>query len=471
MKLTDGKAGLVRLSIDSVRPAPENELIYRPVSQKDPDVRELTRSIAKHGVKEPLVVSRDGFILSGHRRHAAARAAGIHQVPCRIEDIYHDDPRFVEFLREYNRQRVKSFDEVVREQVVSVDPGEAYKSLIEHRMATSRVSADFLVLDGPRKRKAISTGKRQFLIAARGIVRARRNYWPLFDRSIHYDLLNDPPLRHTKKPDSRYENTRTCYKDVCDLLTRARLAGLIPFAAIEDPTRTVCSWDLHRSVSGFIGDQLDGFLNGYWRDLQQSQPNHIEIVGEKNTIEGSVRPVSARFCIPYTLGRGYCSLDPRRQMHERYKAIGKERLIILIMSDFDPDGEEIAASFARSMRDDFGVTRVDAKKVCLTYEQVLERDLPQTFDIKKTSPRYKKFAARYGDRAHELEALPPEERSRLLTAAIDEVIETEAFNRELDAERQDATRLEALRIGLGPILMDALGSKSDKSDYDHDDVN
>jgi hypothetical protein len=143
-------------------------------------------------------------------------------------------------------------------------------------------------------------------------------------------------------------------------------------------------------------------------------------------------------------------------MFDRYRKSGKKSLVILIMSDFDPEGEDIAHSFARSMRDDFGVKEIVARKVALTHEQVLERDLPQTFDIKKTSKRYKKFAAKYGDRAHELEALDPAERSRLLTEAIDQVIDIDAFNRELDAEKADAARIARLREAVGPALRNAL---------------
>src|SRR5262249_15526779 len=155
----------------------------------------------------------------------------------------------------------------------------------------------------------------------------------------------------------------------------------IPFDAIADPTRTVQAWDFDRGLQGFVNRELNGFMTGYYRDYQQSQPNHIEIIGEKNTVEGSIRTVAMEHCIPYTIGRGYCSLDPRRQMYERFKASGKNQLIVLALSDFDPDGLEIAQSFARSMRDDFGVTNILAKSVCLTYEQVLERNLAQTFDI------------------------------------------------------------------------------------------
>jgi hypothetical protein len=449
--------GLVRLSLDSIRPAPENSLIYRPVRFDDPGIQDLARSIRRHGLREPIVVTRDGFILSGHRRHAACRLAGLREADCRVEDITRDDPEFETMLVEHNRQRVKSFDEALREQVIACNPEDAYRALVEHRKARAELTGEFIAIEGTKRRKAISRAKWPMLLSVRRIIEEQREYWPLSDRSIHYDLLNDPPLRHASKPESRYQNDRRSYKDLCDLLTRARLAAEIPFDAISDPTRTVCNWRLDDQVGSFIRRQLEGFLKGYFRNLQQSQPNHIEIIGEKNTVEGSIRDIAMEYCIPYTLGRGYCSLDPRYQMYRRFKASGKENLIVLALSDFDPEGEDIAHSFARSMRDDFGV-RIVPKKVCLTHQQVLERDLPQTFDIKKKSARYKKFAAKYGDRAHELEALPVAERSALLRQAIDEVIDTVAYNREIDAEAEDAARIDAVRREALAALQGALKS-------------
>jgi hypothetical protein len=448
--------------MNTIRPAPQNSLIYKPISYTDVDIEMLARSIKEQGrLLEPIVVTQDGYILSGHRRYAACQRLGMSEISCRVAEITLDDPKFEVLLREFNRQRVKSFDEVVRECVIDANSGDAYEALISQRKAKARVSGDLLTIEGIKTRKTISLGKMPMLRAAIAIIRAQREYWPLSDRSIHYDLLNDPPLRHAGKPDSWYANNRDSYKDLCDLLTRARLAGDIPFDAIADPTRTIVTWDVYRDLGAFVADQLDGFLKHSFRGLQQSQPNHIEIVGEKNTIEGSIRHVAMEYCVPYTLGRGYCSLDPRYKMSRRFKASGKEKLIVLILSDFDPEGEDIAHSFIRSMRDDFSI-RVEAKKVCLTYKQVLERDFPQTFDIKKSSPRYRKFAAKYGDRAHELEALSNAERARLLEEAIRQVMDVDAYNREVDQERKDAEHLAALREKVGTALTDALRAPDEK---------
>ncbi len=453
---------IVSLPHHSIRPTPVNSKIYRPIWTMDPEIQELADSIQRYGLMEPIVVSRDRFILSGHRRHSACGLLGKTHVDCRVDDVTRSDPAFETLLVEYNRQRVKSFDEIAHEFAIDISPGDAYRSLIEQRKAESSVSGDFLVIGGKKARKEISVAKQQMLDAVVTIINEQKEYWPLSDRQVHYEMLNNPPLRHTSKPGSRYKNDRDSYQNLCDLLTRARLTGKIPFDAIADPTRSIVSWDLNREVGGFLKNQLEGFLGGYARDLQQSQPNHFEIVGEKNTVAGSIRSVAAEYCITYTLGRGYSSLDPRHKMSKRFCASGKSKLIVLILADFDPEGEDICESFTRSMRDDFNIKGVRAKKVCLTYDQVRERNLPKNYEIKKTSSRYKKFAAKYGDRAHELEALSSAERSRLLREAINSVIDVDAYNTEIDAEKEDAANLAELRAKGLPAFLRAIGRQEDQ---------
>jgi hypothetical protein len=309
------------------------------------------------------------------------------------------------------------------------------------------VKTDFLQITGVMKRKGISDAKRPMLDAIREILEDNRVYWPLDVRTIHYHLVSHPVLRHASKPDSRYRNDLASYKDTTDLVTRARIAKLIPFECIADDTRAVETWLLNPDVGSFVAGEMHGFLTLYKRDRQQSQPNHIEIVGEKNTLKSSIHQVASERCIPYTLGRGYCSLDPRHQMAERFKASQKDKLIVLVISDFDPEGENIPHSFVRSMRDDFDIpgNRIDGLKVCLTYDQVKERDLPNPFEAKKKSSRYPEFVRKYGNQVHEVEALPVAERARLLAQAIDKVLDMGAYHAEVQAEQQDLGRIEAIR--------------------------
>jgi hypothetical protein len=443
------KCGLVpiRKRLAEIRPAPENDLLYRPITTDDPEIIALADSIQREGLLEPIVITTDDVIISGHRRYAACKRLGHDSVDCLVQDVRSDHPDFVVFLREHNRQRVKSLDEVVREEVVSADPEEPHRLLIEHRKQAARVDAEVIQIEGVKRRARITQAKQPFLNAILAVLQDLREFWPLTDRVIHYNLLNDPPLKHARKPASRYDNTVQSYKSLCELLTRARLTGQISYRAIDDPTRPVTVWACHREPGPFIRGELDGFLKGYYRDLLQSQPNHIEIIAEKLTIAPIIRPVAMEYCIPVTIGRGYSSLPPRYEMLQRFRNSGKQKLILLEVSDLDPEGENIPHSYARCMRDDFKLDgdRIVPIKVALTAQQVADLNLPPIMKAKETSSRHKKFVEKHGEDVFELEAAQPAWLQQALRRAIDSVLDLKAFNAEVDAEKRDAAALDGMR--------------------------
>ncbi|MCD4726056.1 MAG: ParB/RepB/Spo0J family partition protein [Pirellulales bacterium] len=444
----ESRQDLIReVPIADIRPSPENEQLYKPVDSADPEIVALAFSIKRYGVQEPPQLTADYFVVSGHRRLVAAKLAGLGAVPCRVLDFRKDEDhdRFMRLLRECNRQRVKTFDEKLREEIVSADPAVAYQTLVEHRQNQSSLNLDSFTLRGEKKRASITKAKWPFLEATNKIIEGLRNFWPVSVRQIHYGHLNDPALIHASKPGSTYRNDRRSYQALVELVARARVAGIVPMRIIQDATRPVTVWKVHNDVQDFIRGEVDGFCKGYWRDLTQSQPSHIEIVGEKNTIGPIIRPIAAQYCIPVTIGRGFCSLRPRYDIAERFRKSGKDRLVLLILSDFDPDGEEIAHSFARSLRDDFGIEEIEPVKVALTADQVDEYELPPAMQAKQTSTNYKRFADKHGDDAWELEALPPETLQSVLQEAIDSVLDVEAFNHEVDQEKADAAKLEGVR--------------------------
>lgn len=439
-----------RRPISAIRPSPENERLYQPVDPTDPEIIALAKSIREIGVQEPLVITKDNWIVSGHRRHAAAKLIGQKTVRVRVLEFRRVDKpnRFLKLLREYNRQRIKTNAEKLREEIVSVNPDDAYTALTAHRVGQETLNADTIEINGRKRRADISTAKLPMLNAVIAILNDQRKFRPLSDRRIHYAMLNDPPLKHASKPHSTYANDLKSYKALVDLLTRARLDGSIPFDAIADETRPVTVWNVHQDVQPYLRQELDGFLKGYWRDLLQSQPNHLEIMVEKNTVAPIIRPVASEYCIPMTSGRGFCSLPPRHDMAKRFRASGKGRLVLLMLSDLDPDGEEIAHSFARSMRDDFKIRKLDAIKVAITGDQVVDYELSAKMTAKETSTNYSKFTERHGDDVFELEALTPETLQSLLRDAIDSVIDTDAFNQEIDAEKEGAAFLEGVRANM-----------------------
>jgi hypothetical protein len=437
--------------VSEVKPSPENDLIYRRPQADDPRMVALAESIGQNGIREPIVISEDGWVISGHRRRFAAQLAGLTTVPVRVEAVRrseYDTDGWLCLIRDYNEQRVKTYDEKLRETLITVDPDMAYTSLIAHRRKQAEIAILPVDIREKKRRAAISKIKQPFLEAVQAILDEYREFWPLSVRQIHYYLLDDPPLRNaSSNPRMRcvYANDKDSYKDLSNLTTRARLCGEMAMEAIDDETRPESVWVVDGDVRDFASRQFDDFLKGYWRDLLQSQPHHIEVIVEKNTVLSIVKPVAMRYCLPITSGRGFSSLPPRHKMYQRFKKSGKSKLILLVVSDFDPDGEEICHSFARSMRDDFGIESIYPVKVALTQEQVKELRLPPQLEAKESSANYKRFVEKYGKDCFELEALKPKTLQKILQQHIDAVLDRMAFNKEMDTEKEDWAWLSAIR--------------------------
>jgi ParB-like nuclease domain len=99
-----------KIAIWSIKPAPENDDVYGVISQTDPEVVQLALSIKEHGLQEPILVSSDNYIISGHRRRIACGLAGLDHVEVRVHPISRKDNKdaFVKLLVEMNSQRIKS---------------------------------------------------------------------------------------------------------------------------------------------------------------------------------------------------------------------------------------------------------------------------------------------------------------------------------------------------------------------------
>jgi hypothetical protein len=133
-------------------------------------------------------------------------------------------------------------------------------------------------------------------------------------------------------------------------------------------------------------------------------------------------------------------------------------LIILAVSDLDPDGDAIAHSIGQRLRDDYDISEVAVIKAALTMKQVAELELPKKYErAKRGSPNYKRYVNAYDtDCVWELEALDPTVLQNLLTVAIESVIDLDAYNAEVDAEREDAAHIAATRARVLSVLREHL---------------
>ena len=115
----DVKDHVVEIPLDEIRPNP-----YQPRTHFDEEaIRELSESIKRHGLLQPVVVIEQGgeyVLIAGERRVRASRMAGLETIRAIVADI--DRSRFRELALIENIQR---------EELNPVELARSYKELIE----------------------------------------------------------------------------------------------------------------------------------------------------------------------------------------------------------------------------------------------------------------------------------------------------------------------------------------------------
>ena len=107
---------IVPIPTDSIEPNPFSTSIYGDPSR---EIDSLIDGIRDHGILVPLVIhasDRAGSweLISGHRRFACARVLELATVPCVIQ-TFSDESAQHRAVLEYNRQRPKTFSQMMRE--------------------------------------------------------------------------------------------------------------------------------------------------------------------------------------------------------------------------------------------------------------------------------------------------------------------------------------------------------------------
>lgn len=101
------------ISIKDIRPAAEN---YRRTFDED-TLAELITSVRSKGILQPILVRplkkpRGKFeIVAGHRRHTAALAAGLAQMPCMVRELSDEEALEVQVIENSQREDPNPMDE------------------------------------------------------------------------------------------------------------------------------------------------------------------------------------------------------------------------------------------------------------------------------------------------------------------------------------------------------------------------
>lgn len=199
------------------------------------------------------------------------------------------------------------------------------------------------------------------------------------------------------------ENTERSYKNLGNLISDARLAGLIDWNSIEDRTRNIRGNSHWTSPGGIIQSAAYSYHTDHWAD----QPYYVEVWVEKDALVGIVGQVCEKLDVRYFSCRGYVSQSEMWGAAERLRSRqdqGQE-VVLLHLGDHDPSGRDMS----RDIKDRlslFETPDINFKRIALNMDQIEQYDPPPN-PTKVTDSRANGYINEFGYECWELDALEP----------------------------------------------------------------
>jgi hypothetical protein len=243
-----------------------------------------------------------------------------------------------------------------------------------------------------------------------------------------------------------YPGTDNSYYKQCGrLILKLRRAGIIPYSWVADSLRT------RRKPSSWSGlqDFADTVREAYRKDFWAAQSDYLEIVTEKDSMAGTIRPVTDEYDIHLNVIRGNCSESHVWAWAEALRGIRKP-LVVLYVGDFDPNGLDIERDLRERLAGFLGkpITLLDGKfhpstklephgcywqRLAVTLEDFRRPEI-LGFPVRKTKSKAWKqrcadYVVRFGNRCVEADAVPASEIRDRVRHAIESHIDQQAWER------------------------------------------
>ena len=144
------------------------------------------------------------------------------------------------------------------------------------------------------------------------------------------------------------ENNERSYKNIGNLISDARLAGLIDWNAIEDRTRNM------RGNSHWVtpGQIIDSAAYSYHLDHWKGQENCVEVWVEKDALIGIVGQICGQLDVNFFSCRGYVSQSEMWGAAQRLKRMQEQgqNVVLLHLGDHDPSGKDMSRDIQDRLR-------------------------------------------------------------------------------------------------------------------------
>jgi hypothetical protein len=197
-------------------------------------------------------------------------------------------------------------------------------------------------------------------------------------------------------------NNERSYKNLGNLISDGRMAGLIDWMAIEDRTRNLKKNPHWETPGQIIRSAASQFAFNKWDD----QAYHVEVWVEKDALIGVVGRICESLDVSYFSCRGYVSQSEMWSASQRLQGLDSWKTPVIIhLGDHDPSGVDMSRDIFDRL-ETFGTSLI-FKRIALNMEQIEEFNPPPN-PTKITDSRATTYIDKYGYDCWELDALKPE---------------------------------------------------------------
>ena len=241
-------------------------------------------------------------------------------------------------------------------------------------------------------------------------------------------------------------NTERSYKNVGNLVSEARLAGLIDWNMISDRGRGIVHNSHWESPADIVRSAAYSFQIDHWKN----QPCYVEVMVEKQALEGVLIPVCRELDVPFSANKGYSSSSALYNAGKRYqwKEEDGKRLFVLYLGDHDPSGIDMSRDVADRLFLFAGGRSVTVQRLALNMDQVEEMKPPENPD-KITDSRAAGYIKKFGNSSWELDAIEPRRLAQLVRDAVMGVLDMDEWERSHKAQEGMRKELTAFADNYG----------------------
>lgn len=248
-------------------------------------------------------------------------------------------------------------------------------------------------------------------------------------RQLYYQLVSRDVI----------ENTVRSYKRIVDLVSQARLGGLLDWSAIEDRTRGLKSLSTWASPEEIVSACASQFRHDLW----VSQDVRPEIWVEKEALAGVFDGIANELRVSYLSCRGYVSQSEMYVAASRIRRrqFAGQRTVILHFGDHDPSGIDMSRDLADRLK--LMGASVEVRRLALNMDQIEEHDPPPN-PAKEADARFAEYESEYGRESWELDALSPSILVGLARAAVLELRDERRWAHAASADEAARNQLQVV---------------------------